>query len=154
MKRTARTIPLLALVALVLVTLACGEAETEVPEPIDTVSAEVSTTPEPTPYWTTIPAIEQIADEMTDLQKEEYFVDILGETVRFNGKVKEVYSDGDISISAGEGLFTLVRLQGVSMDIAKTLNKDQYVEGEGTLSSVDNVLILTFGIQVTSLEVK
>ena len=140
---------LLAIIVLVSAQIACGETEI-VPEP--TVMSGPTATPEPTPYWTTVPAIENAADAMTDLQKDQYYLDALGETVRFNGKVQEVHSDGSVTLDGGENFWSVIRLENIPMDFARTLNKDQYISGEGTLSGVENIILLTFAIDVTTIE--
>ena len=103
----------------------------------------------PTPAYLTVARIEQERKDLTDIQKEQYDQNVLGEVIQFKGRVLDVHEDGDVLLDEG-GLFTLVRLLGIPKDAAITLQKDQLIEGMGTVAEVGSFLGLTIEIQVTS----
>jgi len=116
----------------------------------DTAPVEVvEPTPFPTPAYLTVDAIEQERRALTDIQKEQYDQDILGEVIQFRGQVLEVNENGSVLIDEG-GFFAVVKLLGIPKDVAITLQKDQLIEGMGTVADVYTFLGLVLEIQVTS----
>ncbi len=129
-------------------TLASEEVTTSTSSGAPIAGVRVAPTPFPTPAYLTVARIEQERKALTDIQKEQYDQDILGEVIQFKGQVIEVYEDGRVSIGGG-GFFTVITLLGIPKDAAITLQKDQLIEGEGTVVGVDTFLLLTIEIQVT-----
>jgi len=76
----------------------------------------------------------------------------VGEPIRFSGKVIEVHDDARVQIRDGKGFLTVVILYGVPLDVAAGLNKDQAVEGEGTVREVDTTLTLAVWIDVEMIQ--
>jgi hypothetical protein len=146
---------LVPLVALVLAALACGGSAPPA-EPPPSASTEIAVTPAPvatpTPAMLTVRGIEAKRKELTDLQWQTYAEEIVGEPIRFSGNVLEVREDGRVQISDGKGFLTVVILYGVPLDVAAGLNKDQAVEGEGTVREVDTTLTLAVWIDVEMIQ--
>jgi len=145
--------------------------ETSVPVPtkvIPTLTPEPTEVPlTPTPYpaptptllptatFLTVGAIKDQREELTDLQRELYDQNIIGEVVRFAGRVSEVYEDGSISIDDGSDRSIVVTLHGVPYDTALGIQKNQLVRGTGTVTELYWGLFGIFfhvDLQVTSLE--
>ena len=141
----------LAGLMLLLIAACCWSmAMTPTPAVVPTASLGVLE-PTATPYWLTISGIEDKLQDMTDLQQDQYLPTLQGQIVRFSGKVRDVESDGAVTVSVGERFFTLVQLEGVSVEDAMNLAKGQYIQGEGTLS-IDTHLLRVYTIHVTSLQ--
>ena len=148
-----------AFVFMPIPTMETAATEASVPVPTSVPEAEASPTPTgipiptqtpvPAPVHLTVATFEQERSALTDIQKEQYDQDVLGEVIQFRGQVTEVSTDGGVYTDEG-GLFTLVKLLGIPKDVAITLQKDQLIEGMGTVVDVDTFLILTIEIQVTS----
>jgi hypothetical protein len=90
-------------------------------------------------YPQPIPGLyQQILDNkktMTDIQFSEYLSSIKGQRIHLVATVNEVYEDNTVSFSTTEGgFFDLVLLSGLSRDFLLTLNKDQVVEFDATIT--------------------
>lgn len=157
----------LILSILVISILACdgdlATLEKAEPTPVaETVEVEATATPAftptpiPTPTLTMLVCadIERKRKELTDLQWEAYSREIMGEQIRFDGKVIEVYDNGSVQVldRTCKNLFTVVKLYEIPLDVAVEFNKDQFVEGEGVVREVDTFLGLTIRIEVTVLQ--
>jgi len=130
---------------------------TATPGPTHTPGPPTSTpepTATPTPALLTARDIERKRSELTDLQWDKYTVDVIGEEIRFSGKVLEVYDDARVQISfaSAKKLMTGGILHGLSGEQALALNKDQTVKGVGTVREVGVFLGLNIHIDVTALE--
>ncbi len=139
-------------VSLILAVLACCPPTTpatpaQTQEPTNTPGGPTST-PAPLTYKD----IEQTKKDLTDLQWESYAREIIGERIQFAGDVIEVYDDGRVQITEGDGLLSVCILYEVPLDVAATLNKDQFVQGEGTIRDVNTDLGLAVWINVESLQ--
>lgn len=122
-----------------------------------TATAEpvVEPTAEPTEEpLLTIEDIEQKRDELTDLQWEEYAENVVGEEIAFGGKVIDVEKDGDVQISDGRKMMTVVVLKGLERDRAIQIEKDHLVQGTGHVQEVSLFLGLHIDIDVQVLEVQ
>ena len=127
---------------------------TEAARPTDTPAPPSPPTEAPTPTLAllTCEDIEKKHKELTDLQWDVYRQEIIGERIRFAGKVLEVYDDGKVHIREGKGLLTGCILHGIPLDVAAALDKDQFVQGVGTVRDVDTLLGLRVHVNVESLE--
>lgn len=129
---------------------------TSTPQPTSTITptpteALVPTeTPVPTPALLTCRDIKQEKKGKTDLQWEVYAREVIGEQIRFAGEVMEVYDDGRVQIDDC-GLLTVCILYKIPLDTAMMLNKDQFVEGIGTVREVGTFLTLYVHINVESI---
>ena len=111
----------LALIVLVLCSLACGSSGTT-SIPTTQVRSEL-----------TVDKLEDIKTGMTDLQWDNYTEELVGEVVYFSGSIIEVSQDGSVQISDGDRLMTVCVLYGIPRDVAITLNKDTHIAGTGTV---------------------
>ena len=126
-----------------------------------TAIGSVMPTPTPAPTWMpsdsenpwkTVAQIETEIEGLTDLQREAYEDELVGQTVRFEGSVTEVYGDGEVLIDDGTSLWTTVRLTGLSHDTAMSIQQGSLLSGEGVVTDVSQVFGLSLEIQVTSLD--
>lgn len=97
--------------------------------------------------------IVHMEDISTELQFEQYRIDILGKQIQFKCQVLEVYENGEVLLGGGNcgGLFTYVSLLGIPFDIVIGLNEDQLISGEGVVVDVHLFLGTHIDIEVTSL---
>ena len=102
--------------------------------------------------WKTVAQIESEIEGLTDLQREAYEDELIGQTVRFEGPVIEVYENREVSINDGTSLWTTVRLIGLSNDVAMSIQQGSLLSGEGVVKDAYQVFGLTLEIQVTSLD--
>ncbi len=58
----------------------------------------------------------------------------------WNVKVLEVSDDGTITISIPGTLLSTVSLKGISLEIAKTINKNSYIRFTGVMDNVIDFL--------------
>lgn len=125
------------------------ETETATPTPV------LTPTPVPTPtlVMLTCADVERKRKELTDLQWEAYSREIMGEEMRFGGKIIDVYDDGSVQVldRTCKNLLTVVKLHEIPLGVAAGLNKDQFIEGEGIVREVDIFLGLMIHIEVTAL---
>ena len=120
-------------------------------------SASAPATPRPvaldaTPDMLTYRDIELQKKGMTDLQWEAYAKELVGQEIRFDGKVLEVYEDGRVQIREGKGIVSICILHGIPQETAISLAKDQAVSGTGTVREVDTLIGLSVAIDVRELE--
>jgi hypothetical protein len=108
-------------------------APTQEPTPIPTI----------TPSSLTMGEIENNRGKLTEAQWEDYAKSLVGVRVHWTGSVDQVTKDGTIYLDAGQGAFRSVYLDGISQDVWKTLNKDQVIEFEATISRVTTFLGLS-----------
>lgn len=130
------------------VPVAVDEPTPAVPQATATPPSTPTPAPTPTPAMLTVRDIEVQRKQLTDLQWEPYAEGLVGEQIRFSGKVVEVYGDGRVQIDDGKGIFTVCILYGVPLDVAAGLSKDQVVEGQGTVREVDTTIGLSVRVDV------
>lgn len=107
----------------------------------------------PTPEILTCQAIENAHGSLTDLQWASYTREIIGKAITFTGQVLEVYGDGRVQINGcGSNLFTVTMLYGISEDVALSLNKDQYVQGTGTIKEISYLIGVNIQINVDTFQ--
>jgi len=104
---------------------------TNTPEPTKDMRLNLSLT-EFVNYW----------DSLTDLQKDDFLMTLPGKTVDWEAKVFEVKSDGEIKLEIPGTFLSLVTCEGVSIDYAKTINKDSYIRFTGRIRDVSNLIAL------------
>ncbi len=79
-------------------------------------------------------------DNLTDLQQEAFLTSLPGKTVDWSGNVFDVSEDGSILVDIPGTLVSLVSLEGVSIDIAQTINKDSYIRFTGVIKEAVDFL--------------
>ena len=161
---------IIAILFVVLVSLAC-ESATPIPNtraPIDlsqggwTVMPSYTPRYTPRPTYTPLPtatstpnfpnliSISEVKakyDQLTKIQWEEYRSQIQGRNIYFSGVVGNVYEDYSVWIDTDKGY--VVKLYNVPPDIAKSLNKNQRVEGYGKIRDADlGFLVLYIDIDI------
>lgn len=120
--------------------------------PTITLTPTVTTTPTPVPIVCS--DIEKARSDKTDLQWQDYQRELIGQRIQFAGEVLEVRSGGEIQISDSycDGFFTYVVIYNVPLDFARTVNKDQFVQGFGTVKETYELLGLHIYINVIQIE--
>lgn len=139
----------------------CGETTGPLPDHQTTATArapvgattDVSPTHTPLPTSTPIPTatpvsityrdIERNYEDMTDIQWDNYSSGIIGMRVHWRGRVIDIDEDGTIYLDVGQELFHRCFLDGVSREVAATINKGTYIEFEATVTDITTFLGLT-----------
>ncbi len=121
-----------------------------------------SSTPSPTgtvsPTWTITPTLipgaldcnminSKQANGMTDLQWAEYSKTVVGKAGYFSGTVDNVKVNGIVELVAGNQQ-CVFELSNIPIARAIKINKDQYMEGYGAISAIDNADILVIHLNV------
>lgn len=120
-----------------------------------TPSATSTHTPSPTPtedkrLRLTLQEFIIYYNSLTDLQKKDYLASLPGKTVDWSSKVIDVYEDGTILVDIPGTLVSSIRLQGVPLEIAKTIAKDSYIRFTGVIESAADFL----GLHIYLVDVK
>jgi hypothetical protein len=96
--------------------------------------------PTVTPSAITWSDIERSINDMTDIQRKDFLKTIKGVRVHWRGLVKDVDTNGTITLDMGQDMFISIFMKGVPKEISKTLNKDQIIEFEATITAIYNFL--------------
>lgn len=129
--------------------------------PLPTAAPQPTAAPVPTrtPAPTSTPApltagdIERHRNSLTNLQRDLYEQEVVGEIIWFKGQISEVLSNGDVLLDDSSMSWNLVRLQGIPLEVATALSKDQLFEGLGVVSEVSSGFLglgMSIDIWVTS----
>lgn len=128
---------------------------TEAARPTDTPGP--TDTPPPTPIPTATPSdltmadIERQYEDLTDLQWEDYILTLPGVRIHWIGTVNEVTDDGTIILDIGQGFFRSVYLDGLDIEIGKTLNKGMLIEFDATIRKATTFLGLSIWLENPTL---
>jgi hypothetical protein len=82
-------------------------------------------------------------NNLTDLQQEAFIRNLSGKTVDWNGYVDDVLDDGTVIVHIPETYIGAVYLQHVPLDVAATINKNNYIHFTGTIESASDTLTLS-----------
>ena len=91
----------------------------------------------------TMSEIESSYSNLTDIQWDDYEQSLKGIRIHWTGTVNEVRPDGTIYLDVGQGSFRSVYLDGVPLDVGKTIDKGQVIEFEATIKNVSTFLGLS-----------
>lgn len=142
-----RTVAFLMFLMIFTVACICANGEGGAPADVPTkvLDPDVSTAVPLPPV--TLAEIEENHAAMTDLRWKDYRKEVTGRQIVFEGKVGEVFKSGKVAIEGGE-LLTTCMLFGIPLDVAKTLTKDNVIEGSGTVKDATTFLLLVVEINV------
>jgi len=97
---------------------------------------QAKATPVPTPVYLTSRAIEIQRGLLAKSQRKQYDQDIVGEAIQFQGRVRKVYPNGDVTLYDSSGSLHAIWLIGVPSDVVLTLKKDTPLAGMGIIADV------------------
>lgn len=112
-------------------------------------------TPTPTPAYLTVATVGNEWDSLTSAQQEQYSQDIVGEVIRFQGRVLDVWEyRGGFNVFIRIQSNAAASLYGVSTEMALSLQTNQWVRGEGVIEGIDAPFadVANVEIQVTAIE--
>ncbi len=136
---------------------------TSTPTPTSTSSSRIDSlvvpphmqTPTPTPAYLTVATVGNEWDSLTSAQQEQYSQDIVGEVIRFQGRVLDVWEyRGGFNVFIRIQSNAAASLYGVSTEMALSLQTNQWVRGEGVIEGIDAPFadVANVEIQVTAIE--
>lgn len=132
-------------------------AESVLQTGLDVEKALVSTPrPKPTPTkspYLTPAVIEDAKAAMTDLAFNNFCNELVDHPILFDGGIIEVHTDGRVQLR-GPKVLTAIVVYGVPLDVAATLQKNQYMVGVGRVRDVSVFLGLQIRVDVVEYEVK
>ena len=96
--------------------------------------------PTPTISPVTFLDIKRKYDNLTDIQRKDYLLNLIGMRVHWEGQVRNVQDDGTFILSMNEAFFDAIYLRGVPSTDAARFSKGQAIEFDAVIGKTGELL--------------